>query len=86
MGSEMCIRDRPERTSEQLTLWARERRALVGQTITQPGEFNGALVEEHVRGSLYIIRMPDDSLVNVHHKKQKTLGGDELGAGWRHRY
>ena len=77
---------RPERTPEQLTLWARERRALVGQTITQPGEFNGALVEEHVRGSLYIIRMPDDDLVNVHHNKQKTLGGDELGAGWRHRY
>jgi len=70
-------------TAEERDEWARERRAIVGKKITQPGKFEGALIMEHVRGSLYIVEVLDGQEMYAHHKKQKTLGGDELGAGWR---
>ena len=68
-------------TADQRTQWARERREIVGGTITQP-IFYGALITEHIRGSHYKVQLPSGHIVDAKHKKQKTLGGDELGAGW----
>lgn len=70
-------------TAEERDEWSRERRAIVGKKITQRGKFEGALIKKHVRGSLYIVEVLDGQEMYAHHKKQKTLGGDELGAGWR---
>jgi len=69
-------------TAEQKTTWARERRSLVNFKITQTGPYHDALIIEHVRGSLYRVMLVDGNVVNVKHKKQVTLGGNELGAGW----
>ena len=69
-------------TADQRTQWARERREIVGETITQPGAFRGALITEHIRGSHYKVQLPSGDVIDAKHKKQKTLGGDELGAGW----
>lgn len=68
-------------SAEQRTIWARERREIVGGTITQP-VFYGALITEHVRGSHYKVQLPSGQIIDAKHKKQKTLDGDELGAGW----
>ena len=65
-------------------LWGRERRALSDRH-HQPGEFNGALVEEYVEArftSFACLTTTSSTCIT----KAKTLGGDELGAGWRHRY
>ena len=70
-------------TANERTEWSRERREIVGKKITQSGKFEGALIKEHIRGSLYIVEVLDGQEMYAHHKKQKTLGGDELGAGWR---
>ena len=69
-------------TAEQRTQWARERREIVGGEITQVGAFQGALIVEHIRGTHYKIQLPSGAVIDAKHKKQKTLGGDELGAGW----
>ena len=69
-------------TADQRTQWSRERREIVGETITQPGAFQGALITEHIRGTHYKVQLPSGDVVDAKHKKQKTLGGDELGAGW----
>ena len=69
-------------TAGQKTQWARERRDIVNETITQDGPFKDALIIEHVKGTLYKVLLPSGSIVNAKHKKQATLGGDELGAGW----
>jgi hypothetical protein len=69
-------------TAEQKTTWARERRSLVNFKITQTGPYQDALIIEHVRGSLYRVMLVDGNVINVKHKKQVTLGGNELGAGW----
>ena len=69
-------------TADQRTQWARERREIVGETITQPGAFQGALITEHIRGTHYKVQLPSGDVIDAKHKKQKTLGGDELGAGW----
>jgi len=69
-------------TAEQRTQWARERREIVGGKITQAGVFRGALIVEHIRGTHYKIQLPSGVVIDAKHKKQKTLGGDELGAGW----
>jgi hypothetical protein len=69
-------------TAGQKATWARERRALVNFKITQPGPYCDGLIIEHVKGSLYRVMLADGNVVNVKHKKQATLGGDELGAGW----
>ena len=62
-------------SAEDRAQFARERQALVGSLITQKG-FEGALVVEHIRGSQYLIRMPDGSEVFASHKKLHTRFGD----------
>ena len=70
-------------TAEQRRQFAKERQALVGKLITQEG-FQGALVIEHVRGSQYVLRMPDGIEVFASHKKQKGQANGALTqAGWR---
>ena len=70
-------------TAEERAQFARERRALVGKLLTQEG-FAGALVVEHVRGSQYLLRMPDGSEVYASHKKQRTLpDGAVSKGGWK---
>tara|TARA_R100000152_G_C6758805_1_gene182708 strand:+ start:817 stop:1092 length:276 start_codon:yes stop_codon:yes gene_type:complete len=70
-------------TAEQRRQFAKERQALVGKLITQEG-FQGALVIEHVRGSQYVLRMPDGTEVFASHKKQKGQANGALTqAGWR---
>ena len=70
-------------TAEQRAQFARERRAMCGKLLTQQG-FEGALVVEHIRGSQYLLRMPDGQEVFASHKKQKNQGeGAVTQAGWR---
>ena len=68
-------------TGEDRAQFARERQALVGSLITQG--FEGALVIEHIRGSQYLIRMPDGAEVFASHKKQRTGEKSLTMAGWR---
>tara|TARA_R110000824_G_scaffold169833_2_gene347010 strand:- start:5 stop:289 length:285 start_codon:yes stop_codon:yes gene_type:complete len=73
-GKRLSAEDRAE--------YARQRRALVGTLITQEG-FEAALVVEHIRGSQYLIRMPDGAEVFASHKKQRDNNIDNLSdAGW----
>ena len=69
-------------SGEDRAQFARERQALVGSLITQKG-FEGALVIEHVRGSQYLVRMPDGTEVFASHKKQRTGEKSITKAGWR---
>jgi hypothetical protein len=74
---------RRRQTAEQRAQWSRERRALEGTLITQEG-FEGALVVEHIRGSQYLLRLPDGTEVFASHKKQKDNNIDSLSdAGWK---
>ena len=85
MGGSMKRRDKTRNrrlTAEDRAQFARERQALVGSLITQEG-LEGALVLEHVRGSQYLIRMPDGAQVYASHKKQRTDEGHLTKAGWR---
>ena len=68
-------------TGEDRARFARERQALVGSLITQKG-FEGALVIEHIRGSQYLIRMPDGVQVYASHKKQRNEEKSVTKAGW----
>ena len=77
--------DRNMLTALDRSRLAREREALVGSIITQH-PFRGALVVEHVRGSQYLIRMPDGEELFVSHKKQnfkKEDGTAISSTGWR---
>ena len=71
---------------EDRARFARERRAVEGTLITQKG-FEGALVLEHIRGSQYLIRMPDGTEVFASHAKQREVDGateqSVSAAGWR---
>jgi len=71
---------------EDRARFARERRAVEGSVITQKS-FEGALVLEHIRGSQYLIRMPDGTEVFVSHAKQRDVDGSTeqsvSAAGWR---
>ena len=71
---------------EDRARFARERRAVEGSVITQKG-FEGALVLEHVRGSQYLIRMPDGTEVFASHAKRREIDGateqSVSAAGWR---
>ena len=71
---------------EDRAQFARERRAVEGSVITQKG-FEGALVLEHIRGSQYLIRMPDGTEVFASHAKQREIDGPAAqsisDAGWR---
>ena len=69
-------------SGEDRAQFARERQALVGSLITQEG-FEGALVIEHIRGSQYLIRMPDGVQVYASHKKQRNGEKSITKAGWR---
>jgi hypothetical protein len=69
-------------SGEDRAQFARERQALVGSLITQEG-FEGALVLEHIRGSQYLIRMPDGVQFYASHKKQRTGEKSITKAGWR---
>lgn len=70
-------------SAEQRAQFARERRAMCGKLLTQQG-FEGALVVEHIRGSQYLLRLPNGEEVFASHKKQKNQGeGAVTQAGWR---
>ena len=69
-------------TGEDRAQFARERQALVGSLITQKG-FEGALVIDHIRGSQYLIRLPDGSEIFASHKKQRAGEESITKAGWR---
>lgn len=80
---EATSRTRPRLSPEDRAQFARERRALVGKIISQEG-FQGALVVEHIRGSQYLLRMPDGTEVFASHKKQKSLPNGALTTGgWK---
>ena len=84
-GVSMKRRDRTRNrrlSGEDRAQFARERQALVGSLITQKG-FEGALVIEHIRGSQYLVRMPDGAEVFASHKKQRTGEKSITKAGWR---
>jgi len=72
-------------TAETRAEWARQRQALVGSIISQP-DFVGALVMEHIRGSQYLVRMPDGAEVFASHKKPRytmSAGVSITDQGWR---
>ena len=70
-------------TADQRAQFARERRAVCGKLLTQEG-FEGALVIEHIRGSQYLLRLPNGEEVFASHKKQKNQAEGALTqAGWR---
>ncbi len=70
-------------TAEDRAQFARERQALCGKLLTQEG-FEGALVAEHIRGSQYLLRMPDGTEVYASHKKQKGQSAGALSRkGWK---
>ena len=80
---EPTSRTRQRLTPEDRAQFARERKALVGKIISQEG-FQGALVTEHIRGSQYVLRMPDGTEVFASHKKQKNLPNGALtSGGWK---
>merc|ERR1712187_706745 len=68
-------------TPEQRTQYSRERREIVGQTITQSGAFKGARITEHIRGSQYKVELPSGVVLDAAHKKQNTVAGN-FDAGW----
>jgi hypothetical protein len=70
-------------TPEQRLQFARDRRALVGSLITQEGEFCGAIVKEHVRGSQYVVRLASGTEVFASHKKRAQRRAGLSEAGWR---
>ena len=67
---------------EDRAQFARARRAVEGSVITQKG-FEGALVLEHIRGSQYLIRMPDGTEFFASHAKQRGGKQSISDAGWR---
>ena len=71
---------------EDRAQFARARRAVEGSVITQKG-FEGALVLEHIRGSQYLLRMPDGTEVFASHAKRREIDGaaeqSVSAAGWR---
>ena len=77
-------------TAERRAENASARTALVGQTITQPGPFSGARIQEHIVGSQYRVLLreniggPPSPPFYAHHKiqSQSTLNDRELIAGW----
>lgn len=70
-------------TAEQRLQFKREREGLVGSLITQKGDFCGALVKEHVRGSQYVLRLANGTEVFASHKKRvEKRTGLSMG-GWR---
>ena len=79
-------RNKNRLSPEARARFARERRAVEGSVITQKG-FEGALVLEHIRGSQYLVRMPDGTEVFASHAKRREIDGateqSVSAAGWR---
>ena len=69
-------------TPQQRLEWARERKALEGSLITQEGEFEGAIVVEHIRGSQYMIELKTGKQIFAAHKKQKDQRSGLSFEGW----
>ena len=69
-------------SAEDRAQFARERQALVGSLLIQKG-FEGALVVEHIRGSQYLVRMPDGEQIYMSHKKQRGKDDTISNAGWQ---
>ena len=81
----MKRRDRTQNrrlTAEDRAQFARERQALVGSLLVQKG-FEGALVVEHIRGSQYLVRLPDGKQIYMSHKKQRGTDDTISSAGWQ---
>jgi len=75
--------NRRQLTAEDRAQFARERQELVGSLIVQE-DLAGALVLEHIRGSQYLIRMPDGTEIFASHKKQRNESGECISkGGWR---
>ena len=74
-------RNKNRLSPEDRARFARERRELVGSILTQKS-FEGALVLEHIRGSQYLVRMPDGTEVYASHKKQRNQESSISAAGW----
>ena len=70
-------------TPAQRAQWARERKALEGSLITQEGEFEGAIVMEHIRGSQYLVQLKGGKEVFASHKKQKDQRNGLSFDGWQ---
>ena len=68
--------------AEQRAQFARERQAMVGSLITQEG-WEGAMVKEHVRGSQYVVLMPDGGEVYASHKKPRKRRAGLSEGGWK---
>jgi len=83
MGRRNRTQNRRRLTADQRAQFAKERQELVGSLITQKG-FEGALVIEHIRGSQYLVRLPDGAQVYMSHKKPnyRSDGGFTEG-GWQ---
>ena len=72
-------------TAEDRASFALERQSLVGMLLTQQG-LEGALVIKHVRGSQYLVRMPDGTEVFASHKKPRSEPSAETfltEGGWQ---
>tara|TARA_Y100000593_G_scaffold89196_1_gene172899 strand:- start:45675 stop:45968 length:294 start_codon:yes stop_codon:yes gene_type:complete len=86
-----AVKERKKRlTAEERAEFARQRQSLEGNLITQTGEFYGAMVIEHIRGSQYKVRLVDGTEVYASHKKPKPpLGPAEVASpgfshsGWK---
>ena len=79
---ELHVMGRQRLTAEQRAEFARERQALVGSLITQEG-WEGALVKEHVRGSQYVVLLPNGSEVYASHKKPRVRRSGLSEGGWK---
>jgi len=70
-------------SAEERMQFAKERQAVIGSLITQKGEFCGALVKEHVRGSQYVVRLANGTEVFASHKKQREGQRGLSKGGWQ---
>jgi hypothetical protein len=80
---DFIMRTKQRLTAEQRAQFARDRQALIGSLITQKGEFCGALVKEHVRGSQYVVRLANGTEVYASHKKRVEGQRGLSKGGWR---
>ncbi len=81
-NSKHRLRQRERMSPDVRAHWARERRALEGSLITQK-RFEGAIVLEHIKGSQYLIRIPDGTEVYASHAKQREDDSSISTGGWR---
>lgn len=74
-------------TAEDRSVFKKEREALVGSLITQPGILCGALVKEHVKGSQYVVLLANGVETYVSHKKPRGAFSEAptslSASGWK---